>query len=64
MHADAYRLGGVGEVDDLDLDTDVASAVTVVESGSGLAEASPRTAWRSRSSPIRTVSADGADKWS
>ena len=39
VHADAYRLGSIGEVDDLDLDTDVASAVTVVEWGTGLAEA-------------------------
>ena len=38
VHADAYRLGSISEVDDLDLDTDVASAVTVVEWGSGLAE--------------------------
>jgi len=38
VHADAYRLGTIGEVDDLDLDTDAASAVTVVEWGSGLAE--------------------------
>jgi len=38
VHADAYRLGNIGEVDDLDLDTDAASAVTVVEWGSGLAE--------------------------
>ena len=38
VHADAYRLGSIGEVDDLDLDADVASAVTVVEWGSGLAE--------------------------
>ena len=38
VHADAYRLGSIGEVDDLDLDTDVASAVTVVEWGTGLAE--------------------------
>ena len=38
VHADAYRLGSIGEVDDLDLDTDAASAVTVVEWGSGLAE--------------------------
>src|ERR1700746_2906694 len=39
VHADAYRLGSIGEVDDLDLDTDAASAVTVVEWGTGLAEA-------------------------
>jgi tRNA threonylcarbamoyladenosine biosynthesis protein TsaE len=38
VHADAYRLGSIGEVDDLDLDTDAASAVTVVEWGAGLAE--------------------------
>ena len=38
VHADAYRLGSISEVDDLDLDTDAASAVTVVEWGSGLAE--------------------------
>jgi len=38
VHADAYRLGSVGEVDDLDLDTDVGRAVTVVEWGTGLAE--------------------------
>jgi tRNA threonylcarbamoyladenosine biosynthesis protein TsaE len=38
VHADAYRLGSVSEVDDLDLDADVASAVTVVEWGEGLAE--------------------------
>jgi tRNA threonylcarbamoyladenosine biosynthesis protein TsaE len=31
-------LGSISEVDDLDLDTDVASAVTVVEWGSGLVE--------------------------
>ena len=38
VHADAYRLGSIGEVDDLDLDTDAATAVTVVEWGAGLAE--------------------------
>jgi tRNA threonylcarbamoyladenosine biosynthesis protein TsaE len=38
VHADAYRLGSLGEVDDLDLDTDAGSAVTVVEWGTGLAE--------------------------
>src|SRR6516164_7471009 len=31
VHADAYRLGSISELDDLDLDMDVASAVTVVE---------------------------------
>jgi tRNA threonylcarbamoyladenosine biosynthesis protein TsaE len=38
VHADAYRLGSVLELDDLDLDTDTAAAVTVVEWGQGLAE--------------------------
>src|ERR1700732_3469158 len=38
VHGDAYRLGGVLELDDLDLDTDLASSVTVVEWGEGLAE--------------------------
>src|ERR1700730_11161765 len=38
VHADAYRLGSISEVDDLDLDADAARARTVVEWGSGLAE--------------------------
>jgi tRNA threonylcarbamoyladenosine biosynthesis protein TsaE len=38
VHADAYRLGSRAEVDDLDLDADVASSVTVVEWGDGLVE--------------------------
>lgn len=39
VHVDAYRLGGAAELDDLDLDTDVENAVTVVEWGDGVAEA-------------------------
>ena len=38
VHVDAYRLGSDAEVDDLDLDADLDSAVTVVEWGEGLAE--------------------------
>lgn len=38
VHADAYRLGAVTELDDLDLDATVDAAVTVVEWGEGLAE--------------------------
>lgn len=42
VHVDAYRLGGSAdsraELDDLDLDTDLDEAVTVVEWGEGLAE--------------------------
>lgn len=39
VHVDAYRLGAAAELDDLDLDTDLDLAVTVVEWGTGLAEA-------------------------
>ena len=39
VHVDAYRLGGAAELDDLDLDASLDSAVTVVEWGAGLAEA-------------------------
>lgn len=33
VHVDAYRLGGTGEIDDLDLEADLDRAVTVVEWG-------------------------------
>jgi tRNA threonylcarbamoyladenosine biosynthesis protein TsaE len=38
VHVDAYRLEGLVELDDLDLDTSIDEAVTVVEWGSGVAE--------------------------
>ncbi|MGA8208702.1 MAG: tRNA (adenosine(37)-N6)-threonylcarbamoyltransferase complex ATPase subunit type 1 TsaE [Nocardioidaceae bacterium] len=38
VHVDAYRLAGLAELDDLDLDTSLAEAVTVVEWGTGVAE--------------------------
>lgn len=38
VHADAYRLGSIDEIDDLDLDADLADSVTVVEWGEGLVE--------------------------
>jgi tRNA threonylcarbamoyladenosine biosynthesis protein TsaE len=38
VHVDAYRIGGIAELDDLDLDTSLDDAVTVVEWGGGLAE--------------------------
>lgn len=38
VHADAYRLGSQAEVDDLDLDADLESSVTVVEWGECLVE--------------------------
>lgn len=38
VHVDAYRLGGLAELDDLDLDASLEGSVTVVEWGEGLAE--------------------------
>ncbi|GAC48701.1 tRNA (adenosine(37)-N6)-threonylcarbamoyltransferase complex ATPase subunit type 1 TsaE [Gordonia aichiensis] len=38
VHVDAYRLGGLDELDALDLDTDLEDAVVVVEWGEGVAE--------------------------
>jgi tRNA threonylcarbamoyladenosine biosynthesis protein TsaE len=38
VHVDAYRLGSTVELDDLDLDSDLASAITVVEWGEGKVE--------------------------
>lgn len=38
VHVDAYRLGGIDELDDLDLDAALDEAVTVVEWGEGIAE--------------------------
>lgn len=44
VHVDAYRLGGPGELDDLDLDLSAPTSVTVVEWGKGLVE----QAWADR----------------
>jgi len=38
VHVDAYRLGSLAEVEDLDLDASAGEAVTVVEWGTGLVE--------------------------
>jgi len=38
VHADAYRIGGLAEIDDLDLDASLDDSVTVVEWGDGLVE--------------------------
>ncbi|TQL76561.1 tRNA threonylcarbamoyladenosine biosynthesis protein TsaE [Stackebrandtia endophytica] len=38
VHVDAYRLSGVDELDDLDLDASLPDSVTVIEWGVGLAE--------------------------
>lgn len=69
VHVDAYRLGGIDELDDLDLDTDLDDAVTVVEWGEGLAEGLSEARLEIRivraeadDAPLDTVSApEGAD---
>jgi tRNA threonylcarbamoyladenosine biosynthesis protein TsaE len=38
VHVDAYRLGSLAEVDDLDLEASLDEAVTVVEWGQGMVE--------------------------
>ena len=38
VHVDAYRLGDHAELDDLDLEADMDTSVTVVEWGAGIAE--------------------------
>jgi tRNA threonylcarbamoyladenosine biosynthesis protein TsaE len=38
VHVDAYRLGSIEEVDDLDLDASLEDSVTLVEWGEGLVE--------------------------
>lgn len=38
VHVDAYRLASIAEVDDLDLDATLESAVTVVEWGEGMVD--------------------------
>ncbi|WP_375497024.1 tRNA (adenosine(37)-N6)-threonylcarbamoyltransferase complex ATPase subunit type 1 TsaE [uncultured Jatrophihabitans sp.] len=38
VHVDAYRLGSLAEVDDLDLDVEAGNTVTAVEWGAGVAE--------------------------
>jgi len=56
MHLDAWRLGGPGELDDLDLEPATETAVTLVEWGVGRAErlAAARLV-------VRVVPRDGAD---
>ena len=67
VHADAYRLGGVAEVDDLDLDSDTARSVTAVEWGEGLAEGLSEDRLEIAidiSGPGRTVRIDGiGNRW-
>lgn len=60
LHVDAYRLHGSAELDDLDLDVLVEDAVTVVEWGSGLAEALAQD--RLEVSIVRAVGGDTPDE--
>jgi tRNA threonylcarbamoyladenosine biosynthesis protein TsaE len=59
VHVDAYRLGGAAELDDLDLDTDLDRAITVVEWGEGLAEDLADSPLEIRI--LRTIGGDAAD---
>lgn len=54
VHVDAYRLGGADEIDDIDLDTSMADAVTVVEWGEGRAE-QLSDSWLSINIEVRTT---------
>ena len=60
VHVDAYRLGGIEELDDLDLDASLDEAVTVVEWGEGVAEG--LAADRLEVAITRAVGDDGADE--
>jgi tRNA threonylcarbamoyladenosine biosynthesis protein TsaE len=61
VHADAYRLGSVLELDDLDLDTDTAASVTVVEWGEGLAEGLADDRLEIVITPVGTVTGEDED---
>jgi len=65
VHVDAYRLEGVDELDDLDLDSALATSVAVVEWGEGLAESLAvdrlEITLRRRRGDARMGDADGID---
>jgi tRNA threonylcarbamoyladenosine biosynthesis protein TsaE len=68
VHVDAYRLGSLAEVDDLDLDTGLDEAVTVVEWGEGkverLADAHLTVRLNRRDDDTRTAILSGiGDDW-
>jgi tRNA threonylcarbamoyladenosine biosynthesis protein TsaE len=68
VHVDAYRLGGIDEVDDLDLDASLAESVTIVEWGGGkveqLADAHLRVRLDRRDDDVRVVELIGTgDAW-
>lgn len=59
VHVDAYRLGSLAELDDLDLDASVEDSVTVVEWGEGKAEVLSGRRFEVR---IERARADDADE--
>jgi tRNA threonylcarbamoyladenosine biosynthesis protein TsaE len=63
VHVDAYRLGGMPDVDDLDLDASLEDSVTVVEWGSGkveqLADAHLRVRIERRDDDTRVIEVEG-----
>ncbi len=61
VHVDAYRLGGIEELDDLDLDTSLDDAVTVVEWGEGVAEGLADERLEVRITRARGDDAEGED---
>ena len=61
VHVDAYRLGGIEELDDLDLDTSLEEAVTVVEWGEGVAESLADTRLEVSISRSRGAETGGGD---
>ena len=69
VHVDAYRLGGIAEVDDLDLDASLDESVTIVEWGGGkveqLSDAHLLVRLDRRDDDVRTASLSGhGDAWS
>jgi tRNA threonylcarbamoyladenosine biosynthesis protein TsaE len=65
---DAYRLGGIAEVDDLDLDASLDDSVTVVEWGGGkveqLSDAYLLVRLDRRDDDVRTAALSGhGDAW-
>lgn len=67
VHVDAYRLGGVAEVDDLDLDASLDESVTLVEWGRGKVEQlADRYLWvriERREDDSRVVELTGYGDW-
>jgi tRNA threonylcarbamoyladenosine biosynthesis protein TsaE len=67
IHVDAYRLADAAEIDDLDLDSAMPDAVTVVEWGAGRVEglaSDPLILHFTRDdTDIRVVTAEGGPRW-